>query len=145
MHQNWILDLKYILLKLINFAIMNMKFYNCVYFNLHPFFYSWKNNIFSLFSSLSTFPLNKLDSLQTNIKEHLAYVRRRRSIQLNLGEKQLADSFFPFSGSSGGFKNAFSENNLYQEKSYHRPPSPKLCNFMREFEHGSMPNKIHVI
>jgi len=120
--------------------IMPIKFYSCVTSNFLPLFYSWKNTILSLFSLL-TFPLNKLDSLQIK-KEHLSYLRRRRSVQLNLVEKQLADNFFPF---SGGFKNALSENNLHQDKNSYRPPSPKLCNFMREFEHGSMPNKIHVI
>lgn len=48
-----------------------------------------------------------------------------------------------------GFKSALSETNLYQgsysEPRPKFPSSPKLCNFMQEFEYGSMPSKIHVI
>jgi len=48
-----------------------------------------------------------------------------------------------------GFKSALSENNLYQGTFYAPrpkvPSSPKLCNFMADFEYGSVPSKIHVI
>lgn len=47
-----------------------------------------------------------------------------------------------------GFKAALSESNLYQGSIFDRPKmpsSPKLCNFMQDFEYGSIPSKIHVI
>lgn len=50
-----------------------------------------------------------------------------------------------------GFKAALSESNLYQGTSFFSdrpkmPSSPKLCNFMQDFEsHSSIPSNIHVI
>ena len=77
------------------------------------------------------------------IKEHLAYVRRRRSMQMNLqrGHSDL-----------GGLKTAISEAHLASSNSmYFRAPSPKLSNFMQEFTsersdfHVSLPARIHAI
>ena len=77
------------------------------------------------------------------LKEHLAYVRRRRSMQMNLqrGHSDL-----------GGLKTAISEAHLASSNSmYFRAPSPKLSNFMQEFTsersdfHVPLPARIHAI
>ena len=74
---------------------------------------------------------------------HLAYLRRRKSIQLE--RKQQHDEL----------RNGYSESNLYENSRIFAPPvtrtnSPKLCNFMQEFtvsepNFGSLPARIHAI
>ena len=116
-----------------------------------PFPFSRRNSMTTFFLYLNFFL--PIFPPKTPKKEHLSYLRRRRSMQLNLQEKQQAEQCV----SAGyappnfcqGFKSAYSESNLYQGDFYaprqKAPSSPKLCNFMREFEYGSMPSKIHVI
>ena len=77
-------------------------------------------------------------------------------MQLNLGSLSPSgqqDNYFNHDAYYPGVKGALSESNIFKGKSYSNAPSPqkfpvassKICNFMQEFEHGSLPAKIHVI